>query len=104
MVSLPSPVPARLEAPRRRIAARGAVRLDQVTPRAIAVGSAVLGLGLSLIWFFLPGNLFGMASYDAGVYFGVAVRLVDGVVPYRDFLFVQPPGIALLMAPFALLS
>lgn len=68
------------------------------------VGSGLLALGLCLIWFALPGNLFGMATYDAGVYFAVPLRLVDGVVPYRDFVYVQPPGTALLLAPLALLA
>ena len=85
-------------------APRAAVALASVTPRSIAVGSALLAVGLSLIWLALPGDLLGVAPYDAGVYFGVALRLVDGVVPYRDFVFVHPPGIALVMAPLALLS
>lgn len=75
-----------------------------MTPRAITVGSAVLALGLCLVWFALPGNLAGLSAYDGGVYFGVALRLVHGVLPYRDFLFVEPPGIALLLSPLALLS
>src|SRR5439155_15216725 len=37
-----------------------------------------------------------------GPYFGSAVRLVDGSLPYRDFILVQPPGITLLMVPAAL--
>ncbi|HEX6487542.1 MAG TPA: glycosyltransferase 87 family protein [Candidatus Dormibacteraeota bacterium] len=32
------------------------------------------------------------------------MRLVHGTLPYRDFVFVQPPGLALLAAPFAWLS
>jgi hypothetical protein len=32
------------------------------------------------------------------------VRLVHGAIPYRDFVFVQPPGIVLLMAPLALVA
>jgi alpha-1,2-mannosyltransferase len=39
---------------------------------------------------------------DDGVYLGAALRLAHGVVPYRDFAFVQPPGIAWLMAPFGI--
>lgn len=48
--------------------------------------------------------LLGVTEYDDGVYFGSAVRLVHGVLPYRDFIVVQPPGIFTLMAPAALLS
>jgi hypothetical protein len=46
----------------------------------------------------------GVYDYDDGVYFGAAVRLAHGAMPYRDFVFVHPPGIALLLAPLALLG
>jgi hypothetical protein len=46
----------------------------------------------------------GVAEYDDGPYFGSAVRLVHGSMPYRQFVLVQPPGITLLMSPAALLS
>jgi hypothetical protein len=39
-----------------------------------------------------PGYLFGVTEYDDGVLFGNALRLVSGVIPYRDFAVVQPPG------------
>jgi hypothetical protein len=45
-----------------------------------------------------------VTEYDDGVLFGNALRLVSGVIPYRDFAMVQPPGSALLMAPVALLA
>ncbi len=51
-----------------------------------------------------PGFLLGVAEYDDGPYFGSAVRLVHGSMPYRQFVLVQPPGITLLMSPAALLS
>ena len=43
-------------------------------------------------------------GYDDGVYLGAATRLVHGVLPYRDFDFVQPPGITLVMGPVALIG
>lgn len=46
----------------------------------------------------------GVYDYDDGVYFGAAIRLVNGALPYRDFVFVHPPGIALLLSPFAYLA
>jgi alpha-1,2-mannosyltransferase len=52
----------------------------------------------------LPNSLFGVHEYDDGVYIGAALRLVSGVVPYRDFVIVHPPGIVLLMSPVALLG
>jgi alpha-1,2-mannosyltransferase len=51
-----------------------------------------------------PGFLFGVTEYDDGPYFGSAVRLVHGSLPYRDFILVQPPGITLLMSPVGLLT
>ena len=39
-----------------------------------------------------PGELLGVTEYDDGVLFGNALRLVSGVIPYRDFAMVQPPG------------
>src|SRR6266480_7815736 len=51
-----------------------------------------------------PGFLLGVTEYDDGPYFGSAVRLVHGAMPYREFILVQPPGITLLMSPAALLS
>ena len=50
------------------------------------------------------GYLLGVTQYDDGPYFGSALRLVHGVLPYRDFIIVQPPGITLLMSPAALLA
>jgi hypothetical protein len=51
-----------------------------------------------------PGFLLAVTEYDDGTYFGSALRLVTGVLPYRDFVSVQPPGITLLMAPVALVA
>lgn len=42
--------------------------------------------------------------YNDGVYFGSALRLVGGHLPYRDFVFLHPPGIAIVLAPIAALS
>jgi alpha-1,2-mannosyltransferase len=51
-----------------------------------------------------PGYLLGVTEYDDGVNFGNALRLVSGVIPYRDFVMVQPPGAMVLIAPVALLA
>jgi alpha-1,2-mannosyltransferase len=69
----------------------------------IAVAAA-LGLGLRIFQLTRPGYLTGFTQYDDGVYIGNALRLVDGVIPYRDFAMVQPPGSMLLMVPAALLG
>ena len=43
-------------------------------------------------------------NYDDGVHYAAAMGLVHGLLPYRDFLFLHPPGIAVLLAPFAWLA
>jgi hypothetical protein len=50
------------------------------------------------------GGLTGLNHYDDGVNFGGALGLVHGQLPYRDFLWLHPPGIQLALAPFAALS
>jgi alpha-1,2-mannosyltransferase len=50
------------------------------------------------------GGLHAMGNYDDGVHYAAAMGLVHGLLPYRDFLFLHPPGIALLVAPFAWLA
>lgn len=37
-------------------------------------------------------------DYDEGVYFSAAALLVRGVLPYRDFVFVHPPGLLLFLS------
>jgi hypothetical protein len=71
---------------------------------AVIVVTTVLALGLRLYQFTRPGYLTGVTEYDDGSYFGSAVYLLQGILPYRDFIFVQPPGISLLMVPAALLG
>jgi alpha-1,2-mannosyltransferase len=70
----------------------------------IIVLATLLALGLRFYQLTRPGFLLSVNEYDDGPYFGSAVRLVNGALPYRDFLIVQPPGITLLMIPAALLS
>ena len=71
----------------------------------------LLVLGIVLVAFLVRavpvlhgGGLLGHLGYDDGVYFASAVALVHGVLPYRDFLLLHPPGIALLLSPFALVA
>jgi hypothetical protein len=43
-------------------------------------------------------------EYDDGVWFGTAIHLAHGILPYRSFVDDQPPGVPVLMLPFALWS
>jgi hypothetical protein len=74
-----------------------------ITPGLIITVAAALALVLRIYRLTHPGLLV-VSQYDDGPYFGSAVRLVHGALPYRDFVLVQPPGITLLMSPAALLS
>ncbi len=40
-------------------------------------------------------------NYDDAVFLGSAIRLIHGVLPYRDFVLIVPPGATLLLTPFA---
>jgi hypothetical protein len=70
---------------------------------AIAV-CTLLALALRLFLLSRPGYLLGVTEYDDGPYFGSSVMLIHGLLPYKEFVLVQPPGITLLMVPAALLS
>lgn len=71
---------------------------------AVIIVATLVALGLRLYQLSRPGYLFGITEYDDGTDFGSAIRLVNGYLPYRDFIMVQPPGITLLMAPVALVT
>jgi len=74
-------------------------------PKAnLVVAAALIGLVIRLATLIAAGHLTGSWEYDDAVYFGSAIRLVHGAIPYRDFVLIQPPGVPLLLAPIALLS
>ena len=64
---------------------------------------AVLAVGawvLRVLPFFNRHGAFGYpVDYDEGVYFSASALLFRGELPYRDFVFVHPPGALLLWAP-----
>ena len=66
--------------------------------------ATVLALGIRLFTLTRAGFLTGVSEYDDGVYLGAAIRLTQGALPYRDFAFVQPPGMLLLMTPAAVVA
>lgn len=68
---------------------------------AIALAIGLLALGIYLWQLSVPEFL---SFYDSGVYIAAAIHLVSGVMPYRDFTFVQPPGLVLLLSPVGVFS
>jgi alpha-1,2-mannosyltransferase len=76
-------------------------------PRAtvlIAVAIGVLAFVARLLPVLRGGGLTGVLGYDDGVYFGAAEAFVFGRLPYRDFLLLHPPGVLVVLAPFAELA
>lgn len=71
---------------------------------AIIAATSLIAMALAIYQLTRPGMLFGLTEYDDGVYFGSSIRLVNGALPYRDFVLVHPPGFELLASPVALLS
>ncbi len=76
--------------------------------RAAIPGRAIDGLIVFALAFtarvavaLTSGGLQGNYGYDAGVYYSAADALVHGRLPYRDFVFLHPPGIILALTPFA---
>ena len=86
------------------VAAAGSRRFTLTPVTAVIIAATLLALALRFYQFSRPGYLLGVTEYDDGPYFGSALRLIHGLVPYRDFQVIQPPGITLLMLPAALLS
>lgn len=80
----------------------------RLSPGVIAFMGGAAALAVAVYQLSLPNVLTGVLpadlGYDDGVYTGAAIRLVHGVLPYRDFVFVHPPGITYLLAPFAALG
>jgi alpha-1,2-mannosyltransferase len=77
----------------------------ELTPvNVLIIAATAIALALRFYQLARPNFLFSVTEYDDGPYFGSAVRLVNGALPYKDFLLVQPPGITILMLPSALFS
>ena len=62
---------------------------------------AFLARLLSLMF---AGGFDSILGYDDGVYFGASAAFVHGLIPYKDFVLVHPPGILLILAPFTWIS
>ncbi len=65
---------------------------------------ALVALAARLAPVLRGGGLTGILAYDDGVYYSAADGLLSGRLPYRDYLLLHPPGITLVLAPFAALG
>lgn len=69
-------------------------------PSRLALGAlALLAFGLRAFPLLgARGAWSAPVDYDEGVYFSAASYLLQGVLPWRDFVFVHPPGAILFLA------
>jgi alpha-1,2-mannosyltransferase len=69
------------------------------------VAIAVIAFLFRLVPVLRGGGLLGIGDYyDDGVYYASATGLVHGQLPYQDFLLLHPPGMTLLLTPFAAMA
>lgn len=69
----------------------------------MALVVAIVALAVRLVPL-LPTGLRGRLGYDEGVHLAGAQELLAGSLPYVDFTFLHPPGVLVLMLPFALVG
>lgn len=72
--------------------------------RYAVIAIAITALASRLFAVDRGGGFKSVFGYDDGVYMGAATGLAHGLIPYRDFLFVHPPGILLILSPFGYLG
>jgi alpha-1,2-mannosyltransferase len=73
-------------------------RLPTYVPAMVV---AVVALVARLAPVLRGGGLTGVLAYDDGVYYTASDALLSGRLPYRDYVLLHPPGITLVLAPFA---
>ena len=64
----------------------------------------LFALLVRVISLFTAGGLDSVQGYDDGVYYSASAAFVHGLLPYKDFVLVHPPGILLILAPFIYFS
>src|SRR6187431_2308474 len=70
----------------------------------LAIAVAAIAFVFRLTPVLRGGGLFGLGNYDDGVYYAAGTAIAHGLLPYRDFLLLHPPGVPLLLTPFALVA
>jgi alpha-1,2-mannosyltransferase len=78
--------------------------LTRVRGRFIEILVLVVALAARLGVILREGGIHGIIGYDCGVYFAGADALIHGRLPYRDFTMAHPPGVTLILTPFAYLT
>lgn len=65
---------------------------------ALAALCAVVAVGFRLGPLLLHGSLRGIIGNDDGVYLSAVIALWHGEMPYRDYVYLHPPGLIAAMA------
>jgi hypothetical protein len=63
---------------------------------------AAVAFALRLTAVLIGAGFASSGRYDDSVYYAAADALTFGRLPYRDYVMLHPPGIALMLSPFAL--
>lgn len=104
MIAAPAAPPRSVRAVRTSHASDSQIRGSEADGRKLVGALALIGAVAFVVRLSIMvrgGGLTGIGSYDDGVYYAAADALVHGRMPYRDFLLIQPPLIAVVTAPFA---
>jgi alpha-1,2-mannosyltransferase len=97
-------LPPRTQAARH--ARRGALPQETATIALVAIAllSFAIASGLVFLELGTKTGLYGLTQFDDDVYFATVLHFVNGSLPYRDYVMVQPPGIAVVLAPIGILG
>jgi alpha-1,2-mannosyltransferase len=84
-------------------------RLDRLrsivaAPRVLLAVVCVTAVVVRLRPLLIGAGLESYGRYDDGVYYSASDALTFGRLPYRDFVLLHPPGILLVLVPFAMLG
>ena len=77
---------------------------DAARLRLVLAVVAVATFAIRFVPLVAAGMLRAEYGYDDGVHLSLAEHLIAGRLPYRDVLFVHPPGIVLALTPAAALA
>jgi hypothetical protein len=80
----------------------GRTRLSRCLQAEVAVFVLAFIARISVV--LTSNGLRGNFGYDASVYYSAADALTFGRLPYRDFVLLHPPGLMLVLTPFAVLG
>ena len=79
----------------------GHLRKSDFKPLRVVVAVVAFSVALNVVEL-LQGGVVG--TYDSSIYFLGSAQIISGWFPYRNFLFLHPPGMLELLLPFGALS